>query len=98
MTEREEKRGREEGRREGGGVKWGETWVEGERRRERARRTEMEDYFIAFGTERAVACFQVTELLLTAHQESGVPSPTTLRGCTVDTYPVLISAPYSPAV
>lgn len=28
--EREEKRGREGGRREGGGVKWGETWVEGE--------------------------------------------------------------------
>lgn len=51
VTEREEKRGREEGRREGGGVKWGDTWVEGERRRERARRTEMEDYFIAFGTE-----------------------------------------------
>ena len=44
----------------------------GERRREGAR-TEMEDYFIVFSTERAVARFQVMELLLTAHQESVGP-------------------------
>lgn len=33
----------------------------------------MEDYFIVFITERVDACFQVMELLLTAHQESGGP-------------------------
>lgn len=71
--EREETRGQEGGRREGGGVKWGATWAEGKRKREGARRTEMEDYFIVFITERAVACFQAMELLLTAHQESGGP-------------------------
>ena len=33
----------------------------------------MEDSFIVFSTERAVARFQVMELLLTAHQESVGP-------------------------
>ena len=41
----------------------------------------MEDYFIVFSTERAVARFQVMELLLTAHQESVGPPSTALRGC-----------------
>ena len=50
-----------------------------------------------FSTEREVACFQVTELLLTAHQESRRPPATALRACMVDADPVLISARLLPS-
>ena len=50
-----------------------------------------------FSTEREVACFQVTELLLTAHQESRRPPATALRGCMVDADPVLIPARLLPS-